>query len=481
MATRAQEIIRFAVKNIVTKNQLEICLMYNEKYRPQFHFTSASGWLNDPNGLIFHDGIYHMFFQHTPDPALPAWTENTGCWGHAVSRDLVHWDELPIALRPDENGSCWSGSVVFDSCNVSGLGEDGKGPLLAFYTGCVRGQCLAYSTDGGTVWEKYPGNPIIPLSKDIDPKIGPDRDPRVIWHEPSGKWVMALFVSQAARLAEKSAGFYTSDDLIHWEYASEIPNYCECPDIFPFELDGSTIWAIVDGTGCYQLGDFDGMEFHAVTELIPGHVGRNYYATQTWGDIPAEDGRRIQIAWMPMIEIGFPGMPFNQQMAFPCNLTLRETSNGPRIFRAPVEEMSMLYADTCNFEKQTIQAGEVFAAEGFSDALDLTVEFELGESPDAEFGLRTRLGEIRYRVADGRLQALDAFTAVPCEDGILRLRILLDRTSLEIYVADGLTFMPFCQIPDLDAPAMELFAENAPVMVKKLTVHNIKSIWPDDA
>jgi sucrose-6-phosphate hydrolase SacC (GH32 family) len=210
-------------------------LPYSEQHRPQFHFSPPEKWMNDPNGMVYYDGEYHLFYQHYPDSNV--WGPMH--WGHAASRDMIHWEHLPIALYPDTLGYIFSGSAVVDRNNTSGFGRDGRPPLVAIYTyhdmpgekagrPDYQSQAIAYSTDKGRTWTKYAGNPVIPnplKNKDF-------RDPKVFWHEPSARWVMAL-------AAFDHIEFWTSPDLKKWQHRSDFgrglgehDGVWECPDLF---------------------------------------------------------------------------------------------------------------------------------------------------------------------------------------------------------------------------------------------------------
>lgn len=278
--------------------------LHAEKYRPQFHVTSSTDWLNDPNGLVYFDGEYHPFFQRVSG-------SNDGntivkSWGHAVSADLVHWTQLPDAISPDEHGSIWSGSTVVDWHDASGLGRDDKPPLIAFYTNATTpfDQQLAYSTDRGRTWTKDP----TPILANLH---GANRDPKVIWHEPTRRWVMALYLDEPGHYA-----LFASSDLKMWGKPKDVTLEGDngCPDFFPLALDGDaskTKWIFTGASARYVVGTFDGKAFTPETDSLVGEYGPNFYAAQTFSDEPT--GRRVQIGWMRGGRN--PGMPFNQQMS----------------------------------------------------------------------------------------------------------------------------------------------------------------------
>ncbi|HWQ91869.1 MAG TPA: glycoside hydrolase family 32 protein, partial [Clostridia bacterium] len=296
-----------------------------EPLRPQFHFTSRRGWLNDPNGLVFYKGEYHLFYQHNPY----GWGWGNMHWGHAVSPDLVHWKELPIALYPDEHGTMFSGSAVVDWNNTAGFQSGSEKPLVAMFTAAGKPftQGLAFSNDRGRTWTKYENNPVLPHI------VAENRDPKVIWHAPEQKWVMALY------LDESDYALFASKDLKRWEKLSDvrIPGDSECPEFFEMPVEGregETRWVFYGASGRHLVGKFDGTTFKPEGGPQELQRGNCWYASQTYSDIPARDGRRILIPWgrMTAREVPFhQGMPFNQMMGLPVELTLRNTDDGLRL------------------------------------------------------------------------------------------------------------------------------------------------------
>ncbi len=298
---------------------------YDEVYRPQFHFSAKTNWLNDPNGLVFYKGTYHMFFQHNPTGIN--WGNMT--WGHATSPDLIHWKQQDNAIEPDALGTIFSGSAVVDWNNTSGFQKGKDKPLVAIYAcagdtspeskGQPYTQCIAYSPDAGKTWSKYALNPVL---KQLAPG---NRDPKVIWYAPKSEWIMALFFENS------DYGLFSSPDLKHWKQIQRFtfPGVGECPDFFQIHVEGDTDeskWVFVSASGDYLVGSFDGEKFVPEQKGLRMDGGPNFYAVQTYSDIPKRDGRRIQIAWMN--GGSYPNMPFNQQMSFPCRLTLRKTPEG---------------------------------------------------------------------------------------------------------------------------------------------------------
>jgi fructan beta-fructosidase len=299
--------------------------LYTEQHRPQFHFTSRRGWLNDPNGLVYAAGEWHLFYQHNPY----GWDWGNMHWGHAVSKDLFHWQELPDALQPRRYGDwCFSGSAVVDHENSSGL-RRGKDPLLVCaFTSTGRGECIAYSNDLGRTWTEYDGNPVVRHA---------GRDPKLVWHAPSRRWIMAVYDEKDGA---RDIAFYTSSDLKKWEFTSRIGGFFECPDLFALPVDGdakNVRWVLSAADGKYLVGRFDGTGFVKESGKHQLWYG-NFYAAQTYDSAP--DGRRVQIGWGQ--GIAFPGQSFNQQMTVPVELTLRTTRDGVRLFAEPVKEIGAL-------------------------------------------------------------------------------------------------------------------------------------------
>ncbi len=449
----------------------EVSALYNETYRPQFHFSPKKNWTNDPNGLVFYEGEYHLFFQHNP------FGINWGNmhWGHAVSKDLVHWEELPIALEPDALGTCFSGSAVVDWNNTSGLQTGPEKVLVALYTGApvpeVAGgpkfsQCLAYSNDRGRTWTKYEKNPVIPHI------IGGNRDPKVFWHQPSQRWVMALYKDA------NDFAFFGSSNLREWTHLSDITlqGSTECPDIFELAVDGDPKhkkWVFLGGDGSYILGSFDGTKFTPESEKRKADWGANYYATQSYSDIPANDGRRIQLAWMNGGR--YPRMPFNQQMNFPCEVTLKSFPEGIRMCRMPVREIETLHEKGFSWANLPLEPDTNPLAEISGDLFDIRAEIAL--SGAAEVGFKLRGEPLRYSVKDRSLTCLGKTAPMEAPGGTLSLRVLVDRASIEVFGNGGSVPMSSCFTPKKKDRSLALYAEGGTPKVLALDVFPLRSAW----
>jgi fructan beta-fructosidase len=438
---------------------------YGEADRPLLHFTARRGWLNDPNGLVFHNGVYHLYFQHSPFD----WHGHDKFWGHATSPDLVHWTEQPEALFNHAYGDqVYSGSAVVDVGNTSGWGRDGKDPLVLAYTSTARGECIAYSNDEGQTWTEFDGNPV------VTHKIE-GRDPRLLWYAPGKHWVMAVYDQAAEKV--RGIQFYTSPDLKTWTYASRIDGYFECPDLFPIPLDGDPqklVWVLYAADGKYALGDFDGKTFK------PHHEGKHtlwhgrFYAAQTFSNVP--DHRRIQVGWAAGID--FPGMPFNQQMNLPVDLGLRATPEGPRLFARPVSELETLRTGEPVRWQGTLSGDP--ATPPMADRCPLPAEMFLNFS--AGDGAKTlvltlRGVDVTYDVAARTLKVGDhTMPLAPDAAGHVTARLWLDRRSLEVFGHAGADVLCAPIRPGAEA-VFTLRAEEGPITVHDLRLDALRPVW----
>jgi levanase/fructan beta-fructosidase len=442
--------------------------LYQEKYRPQFHFTARQwterklnpgqreeGWLNDPNGLIYFDGQYHLFAQR--------WAK---CWIHAVSKDLVHWTELQPAFWEDLRfgAGVQSGGAVVDRDNTSGLAPDAKTtPLVAFWAGWDnRNQCVSYSLDKGRTWTEYRKNPIL---------VHGERDPKFFWYEPDKRWIMVLSDGGVYR-------FFTSKNLLDWtDQKYSVPDSFECPDMFPLPVDGDSKrqkWVLVRGNGKYSIGNFDGAKFTPETDQLPCDFGANFYATQSWGDIADQPGRRDQIAWMSGGR--YPDMPFNQQMTFPCDMTLHSFPEGLRICRLPVKAIDILYGKKHFWKSTTIKPGENLLKDIAGGLYDIQLQIDLAGAK--EFGIKCRGESVTYSAEKKRLSCLGKEAPIEATNGRLTLRILVDRTSIEVYANDGKVSMSSCFLPGPEINGLELYSNGSRPTLLSMTVYELESSWP---
>ncbi len=444
---------------------------YDQPLRPQFHFSSRRNWHNDPNGLVYLDGEYHLYFQHNP---LGVQWGNMS-WGHAVSPDLVHWTQLPHAILPYDGGTIYSGTAAVDRRDTLGVAVDGAPVLLAAYTFAREpfGQALAWSTDRGRSFTLVDeGRPVVP-NQGYDPG---ERDPKLLWHAPSQRWVMVLW---GQRGEPGRVLFLQSQDLRRWEVVGRFDRdwVFECMDLVELpdpREPGRTRWLIYDASFDYEVGDFDGRSFTSDGVVRQGDLGPNYYAAQTWSDAP--DGRRTILGWMygpgaPFVE---GGMPFNQQMSFPADLALEEAPDGGlRLLRWPVAEIEglverRLVAGPCR------TAAARSALGGFeAELLDLELEVEAAAGDRFAVELRG----LRVEYADGAFRYGGRVLPAPPRDGAVHLRVLLDRTSLELFADRGAAVATFYAVPDPAARSVRLEADDA-LPVRRLEARRLRSAWP---
>jgi len=493
---------------------------YSERYRPQFHFTPAANWMNDPNGLVFFAGEYHLFYQY--NPFGNTWGHMS--WGHAVSPDLVHWQYLPVAIPEVDGVMAFSGSAVVDWKNTSGFGRGGEPPLVAIYTGHrtdrpSQSQFLAYSTDRGRTWTRYAGNPVLDIS------VADFRDPKVFWYEPQQKWVMVLALS-----LEHKVLLYSSPDLKRWTPLSEfgptgaVGGVWECPDLFELPVDGDpqkTRWVLIvnlnpggvaGGSGAqYFVGDFDGTRFRAEASgataaagapdggALWADYGKDFYAAVSWSDMPRTDGRRVWIGWMNNWQYGkdIPTSPWRSAQSVPRELALRTTRDGVRLVQRPVAELQRLRGTGRRLGAQPIPVGSTpLAARGISGtALEIVAELEAGAA--SELGVKVRTGRNEEtvigvdpragrlfvdRTRSGEVSFHPDFPGrhagpLPIENGRVRLRILVDRSSVEVFAGDGRTVITDQIFPDSASDGVALYATGGPARLVTLEAWPLQSAW----
>lgn len=437
--------------------------LYKEQNRPQFHFSSRRGWNNDPNGLVYFEGEYHLFYQHNPYER--EWGNMH--WGHAVSKDLIHWEELSEALYPDELGTMFSGSVVIDYDNTAGFNKNGKVAMVAIYTADNPDrevQCVAYSLDKGRTWTKYEKNPVIDSKDKWNSKD--TRDPKVFRYEPSKKWVMVLNERDGHSI-------YNSSDLKNWTFESHITGFWECPELFQLPVDNNPNnqkWVMYGASGTYMTGSFDG-------KVFTPESGKHYYTTgsayaaQTFNHIPQSDGRRIQIAWG---RIPAEGMPFNMLMLLPTQLTLRQTKNGIRMFSYPVKETELLTDKMCKWENLTAEQADKKINEFRNESLlriKLTLKLSHATSAGLNFNGQSLLNyDMNFNTVNGIFYSPIDITSMD-----ISADIFIDKTSVEVFVDDGVYSFSFARKDSDKQKGFNFWGTN--IAIKNLEICTLKSIW----
>lgn len=438
--------------------------MYREKNRPQFHFSTRRGWINDPNGMIFHEGEYHLFYQHNPYER--EW-ENMS-WGHAVSKDMVHWQELSTALYPDSLGTMFSGSTVIDYANTAGFNQGNTPAMIAFFTVDSpekQVQCMAYSLDKGRTWTKYNKNPLIDSKAKWDSKD--TRDPRVFWYQPGKHWVMVLNERDGHSI-------YTSKNLKKWQYESHLTGFWECPDLFELPVDGDknrTKWVMYGASTSYVIGSFDGKKFTPESGKHAYTTG-SIYAAQTFANMPESDPRRIQIGWG---RIQQPGMPFNGMMLLPTELKLRTTKNGVRLTSVPVKETEQLFKQVRQWSSlpQT-EANERLKSLQSLDRFRIKTTLKLSHATSAGLSLlgqRILDYDLNSNLVNGVFYSPEDMTSME-----ITADIFVDRTSIEVFIDGGAYSYSMERKPVATAKEILSFWGNR-IEVKNLELYRAESIW----
>ena len=483
--------------------------LFSEPYRPQFHFTPVANWMNDPNGLVFYEGEYHLFFQY--NPSGNKWGHMS--WGHAISPDLVHWEHLPVAIPETDSIMIFSGSAVVDGLNTSGLGKNGISPLVAIFTGHHKSrknqaQYIAYSNDKGRTWTMYKDNPVLDIhSADF-------RDPKVFWYSAEKKWIMIIALPD-----NHEVSFYQSENMEKWGHLSDFGpagatgGVWECPDIYEIAVQGDSeekYWvlevdlapgAIAGGSGGqYFFGEFNGKEFISKDKKIRWiDYGKDFYANVSFSNIPEKDGRRIIIGWMNNWEYAqdIPTSPWRSAQSLPRELTLREKDNEIILYQRPVEELKELRTDhkqLLNIDLTTeIPFKRINEISGRS--MEIIAVFEAGKAE--EFGLKVCMGEneetlVGYntiaaeifvdRSKSGKVQFNSEFPGrhsapLKAADGKIKMHIFIDWSSIEVFANDGLRVITDRIFPSRDSNAIGVYTVGANTKLISLDVWRLKSIW----
>ncbi|MGQ1784706.1 MULTISPECIES: glycoside hydrolase family 32 protein [unclassified Saccharicrinis] len=489
---------------------------YTEQYRPQYHFTPDSMWMNDPNGMVYYQGEYHLFYQYYPDANV--WGPMH--WGHAVSTDLVHWEHLPIGIYPDSLGWIFSGSAVVDWNNTSGLGSEENPPLIAIFThhndpmakqerNDYQYQSIAYSLDKGRTWETYQGNPVL-----ANPGIQDFRDPKVIWSEKYNKWIMALAVKD-------HIGFYSSPDLKSWTHESDFGKdvgghggVWECPDLFPIKDDrGNEKWVLLvsinpggpnGGSATqYFVGEFDGNKFineNPSPQPIWLDHGKDNYAGVTWSDIPEQDGRRIFIGWMSNWQYAtkVPTERWRSGMTLPRELRLISKGDNYLLAAKPVAETASILNKTqaqsesgINLSENALQLfeskvkGGAWMSELNIDAMSgKSVNIKLKNDLKEEVSLNLEIEEGRIdfdRTKAGKSDFSQDF-AVPVSGNYvfdktkIKVHIYWDENGFEIFVNDGEFQMTNLVFPNKNWNTMEM-SSSGEAMLIEASFTPVHKIW----
>lgn len=511
-------LVCFIVMHIITGSSIgqTTDTAMGEEYRPKVHFTPTGHWINDPNGMVYYKGIYHLFFQHHPQSSV--WGPMH--WGHATSKDLIHWKREPIAIYPDSIGTIFSGSAVVDKNNTSGFGKNGQVPLVAIFTqhdtteerggsSTFQNQSIAYSLDDGKTWIKYNNNPVLK-----NPGIRDFRDPKVMWYESQKKWIMILATKDCVT-------FYSSRDLKNWEKESEFGKEVgahggvwECPDLFSLDdsanpnstvVPGKQRWILIaninpggpnGGSGTqYFIGDFDGKTFTSnqkETKWID--YGPDDYAGITWSNT---GNRKIFIGWMSNWRYAnlVPTETFRNAMTITRDLSLKYVNNDVLIASKPVPELSFIHSKSViteniqvikkiDFTKKTAPLKfpcrinlRLNKTNDFALVLsnDMNEELVIGynKQQNQYFIDRSKSGKTNFQKDFASKYVAPRFTANPK----MNISLLIDVSSVELFADDGLTVMTAIFFPGKPYNHIKIEADNS-VLFKRIEYIGLKSIWP---
>lgn len=489
---------------VATSNSIPMTSQTNfDPNRPRYHFTPPTAWLNDPNGMVYHHGEYHLFYQYYPDALV--WGPMH--WGHAVSRDLVVWEHLPIALYPDEMGMIFSGSAVVDQENTAGFGAGTMVAIFTYHREGYQTQNLAYSHDDGRTWTKYAGNPVLtppPAMEDF-------RDPKVFWYAKSateGHWVMVLAAGDTVR-------FYTSPNLKQWELggtfgsdSGSTDGVWETPELFslPVNGDGEHKWVLVvavmkgapaGGSGVqYFVGDFDGNTFtpdSPKANVRWADYGSDFYAPQLWNDAPK--GRRIGIAWMNNWSYAreTPATTYRGTFTTPREFTLATTPDGIRLMQQPVAELQALRHDPHQWEDVLVspqgwrmtlpgQAVEIVAEWHIPAATpveQVLLTLQWGETAEVKVGYeiqkqrlfveRTRAGSVEFHPDFAAIHT----APFGIEGERLNFHLFIDRYTLELFVNEGRVVFSEQLFPP-DAPlTLTIATEGGELLMNRVELYDL--------
>jgi fructan beta-fructosidase len=501
---------------LLLTNSLMSQSKFQEQYRPQFHFSPPTMWMNDPNGMVYYEGEYHLFYQHYPYNKV--W--GPMYWGHAISRDLVQWEHLPIALEPDSLGYIFSGSAVVDINNTSGFKTGMNAPLVAMFTyhdmaGEKAGrnnyqyQAIAYSNDRGRTWTKYTGNPVIPNTEGVKDF----RDTKVFWHQPSKRWVVVFAVADHVR-------FYSSKNLKEWTLTSDFgknqgahTGVWECPDIFPLKVEGSktTKWVLLQSLGNgapnggsgtqYFIGDFDGKTFkndNTPETVLWLDYGRDNYAGVTWSNAP--QNRRIFLGWMSNWQYAqvVPTDPWRSAMTLPRDLSLKKTAQGIRLVQKPAKETAILRGVNF-FSKKNIAVDNNLKINDLSQFLcEVNMDIDLTKSTAKDFHIELSNGKgevytIGYDVATNRYYSdrtkagkndfSEKFSPTihyaprQTKSKKLKMHLFFDKASVELFADNGETVLTDIFFPTEDFVQMRLISNGGKILVSDMKAYALSSIY----
>jgi fructan beta-fructosidase len=483
---------------------------YDQPWRPQYHFTPSHNFMNDPNGMVFYKGEYHLFYQYNPEGQV--WGHMS--WGHAISTDMVHWQHLPVGIPEDPNYMAYSGSAVVDWNNSSGLCKNpdpqDHSCLIAIYAAAYKDrqkQHIAYSNDRGRTWTNYADNPVI----DVDAEDF--RDPKVFWYAPKKKWVLVAVLAD-----RRKALFFDSPDLKHWNKLSEFgpagddAGQWECPDLLelPVENTEEERWVLIinrnpgapaGGTGVrYLVGHFDGQQFteaESAGKKLWADYGKDFYATNSFNDMPKGDTRKIWIGWISnwLYAKNEPTVLWRGAQSIPRTLTLRRLGNQLLMVQTPVRELQGLRGQPFSLSNLTVQDANAKITHAGWSGETYEIEAELEPGSASEIGCRLRKGDAVETLVGiipssnmlfvDRTKSGDVsfskdfpgrYSTTLQNTKRVKLHIFVDRSSVEVFANNGEKIMTDRIYPSTDSMGIELYSTGGGKVVS-LTIWPLASIW----
>ncbi|MBP6025106.1 glycoside hydrolase family 32 protein [Ferruginibacter sp.] len=490
-------LISLLLVSLITKGQTKL---YTEKYRPQFHFSPATNWCNDPNGLVYNNGTYHLFYQHNPFGNV--WGHMT--WGHATSTDLLHWKHLPIAIPEEKDTMIFSGTCVVDKNNTSGFGKAGKVPMVAVYTAHIenvnQSQHIAYSLDAGVTWTKYNSNPVLDLhKKDF-------RDPKIFWHEGKKYWVMALMLP-----VEHMVQFYSSPNLREWKHLSnfgpvgDTSDVWECPDLTPVPVEGmpgKKKWLLQTSQNAsmqYFVGEFDGVSFkneNKPTEILRPDYGPDYYAAIAYNQLPATV-LPTAIGWVNNWNYAndIPTTPWKSAMSLPRNLSVKKINNNWILMQRPVPAVNALRKQFINLGAEVVAANKLLPVKSSQFEMELSIEpastsicgIKLAKAGDDFFEIgydaakqlfyvdRSKTGYISFNENFKKLNRFEKSIAL--KNKKLQLHIYFDNSIVEIFINGGEAVFTTQVFSNETHNGIELFNTGSKSKFSNMNFWEIKTTW----
>ncbi|SFL31751.1 glycoside hydrolase family 32 protein [Halanaerobium salsuginis] len=478
---------------------------YKEKYRPQIHFSPVENWMNDPNGLVYYKEKYHLFYQYHPYSNV--WGPMH--WGHAISTDLLHWQHLPIALDPDKkNGMAFSGTAVVDFHNSSGFFKDKSG-LVLIYTSTLpdsagghQQQCIAYSQDDGLTWQKYKSNPVIKNKSKKD-----FRDPKVFWHQQTNKWIMVL-------VAGDRVEFYNSSNLREWKYLSEFGQnrgshggVWECPDFFPLQLKNHKYWilkvdvqqgAYAGGSGGqYFIGEFNGYDFVEINDFNQVNwldCGQDFYAAQSWNELPENSGRKIWLAWMSNWDYAnqVPTNIWKGAMSIPRYLELTKEKNIISLVQKPVKELEDLRCKEYIYKDLSVKKKGNLYFHNLKNPLEIDTAISLDENTKFDIIFEFKGNNLNLSYDNNTRQLIldrkdlsDGINSISKTKQItnldnnnqIKLHIFIDWSSIEIFINEGKKVITALIFPEKVKLDLNFKNDGNSFLINNLKIYELESIW----